>query len=57
MYENSELKVFKNIKFVGKFVYLIIGQTIYWWQMYTRLLLNHVNNNCSLYCIGLIPLQ
>ena len=57
MYENSELKVFKNIKFVGKFVYLIIGQTIFWWQMYTRLLLNHVNNNCSLYYIGLIPLQ
>ena len=35
MYENSESKVFKNIKFW--MTYLIIDRRIYYKQMYTRL--------------------
>ena len=42
IYENSELKVFKKIFWLE---YLIIDQTIYWEQMYTRLL-NPVDNHC-----------
>ena len=41
MYENSELKVFKNIKYLGE----MSDPAIYWEQMYTRLL-NVVDNHC-----------
>ena len=53
-YENSELKVFKNINFCVK--YLIIDEAIYSEQIYTRLL-NHVDNHYWQYYNGLILLQ
>ena len=45
IYEKSELKAFKNIKFLGE--YLQIDQKIYWGQTYTKLL-NH-DNHCLQY--------
>ena len=43
MYESFELKVFKNINFLGEIS--TIEQTICWEQMYTRLS-NPVDNHC-----------
>ena len=43
IYENSESNVFKNKKIWVK--HLIIGQIIYYEQMYTRLL-NPADNRC-----------
>ena len=43
IYENSELHIFKNMKFVGKDSKS--GQMIYLKQMYTKLL-NSVDNHC-----------
>ena len=43
MYENSELKVFKNIIFLVK--YVVIDQMTYYEQIYTRPL-NLDDNRC-----------
>ena len=51
IYEKSELNVFKNMNFLLK--YVIIDKTIYWEQMFIRLL-NFVDNYCRQYCNGLI---
>ena len=54
IYENSELKVLKNVKFFGKSQ--IIDPMTYLEQIYTRLL-NLVDNYYWQYYIGLILLQ
>ena len=50
MHGDSKLKVFKNIKFLGKTSNT--WPNIYWEQMYIRLL-NHVEKNCSKFINGL----
>ena len=54
MCDNTELKVFKVLKFLGEI--LIIEQTIYHEQRYTSLL-NLVDNHCWQNCNGLILRQ